>query len=128
MRVVIESPLKGRGATVEYRAKDETENRAYAKACVRDSLARGEAPFASHLLYAQEGILDDAIPEERAKGIQAGFEWGEAATLVAVYEDRGITVGMEAGIARARAHGQAVVFRRLDGTETCGDTARRAGI
>ena len=37
----------------------------YARACVRDSLLRGEVPFASHLFYTQGGILDDNVKEER---------------------------------------------------------------
>ncbi len=39
-----------------YSAKDEKElrkNLLYARACVRDSLMRGEIPFASHLFYTQ---------------------------------------------------------------------------
>lgn len=46
-RVVIESPLKG----------DYERNTAYARLALRDSLKRGEIPFASHLLYPQ--TLDD---------------------------------------------------------------------
>ena len=52
--VVLESPFAG---NVEM-------NIHYARACMADCLARGEAPFASHLLYTQPGILDDDIPEE----------------------------------------------------------------
>ena len=40
-RVVIESPYAG----------DVKRNRAYLKACLRDSLARGEFPFASHAVF-----------------------------------------------------------------------------
>ena len=39
--VIIESPYAG---NVE-------ENEEYARKCLRDCLMRGEAPFASHLLY-----------------------------------------------------------------------------
>jgi len=90
-RVIIESPLKG----------DYKTNREYALECMRDSLRRGEAPFASHLLYAQEGILDDTIPEERAQGIQAGLAWAEKADLTALYIDLGISDGMQLGIQHA---------------------------
>ena len=35
----------------------------YARACLRDSLLRGEAPIASHLLYTQPvASLDDSDP------------------------------------------------------------------
>ena len=62
-RVVIESHYAG----------DVEANLAYAKRCVHDCLARGEAPYASHLLFTQAGILDDLIPEERRRGIESGF-------------------------------------------------------
>ena len=54
-RVILESPYSG----------DINRNIQYARMCVRDSLMRGEAPIASHLLYTQEEILNDNIPEER---------------------------------------------------------------
>ena len=49
--VIIESPYAG----------DIEKNVAYARDCVRDSLMRGEAPYASHLLYTQPNILDDYL-------------------------------------------------------------------
>ena len=61
--VIVESPYAG----------DVEENVRYARACLADCLARGEAPFASHLLYTQPGVLDDDVPGERALGIAAGF-------------------------------------------------------
>jgi len=103
LRVVIESPLKG----------DYERNRKYAKACMRDSLARGEAPYASHLLYAQDGILDDTDAEERKTGMEAGFAWGTAAELVAVYEDLGISDGMRKGIELWESLGTTVERRTL---------------
>lgn len=54
--VLLESPYAG---NVEL-------NVTYARACMRDCLKRGEAPFASHLLYTQPGVLDDLVPNERA--------------------------------------------------------------
>lgn len=101
--VVIESPLAG----------DVGLNIGYAKACMRDSLARGEAPYASHLLFAQPGILDDSDPTDRERGIEAGFAWGEAADLRAVYVDLGISGGMYRGIAEAARLGQTVELRML---------------
>ncbi|WLA52353.1 hypothetical protein QIH80_21035 [Bradyrhizobium elkanii] len=87
-RVILESPYAGE---VEH-------NIAYARACVRDSLLRGEAPLASHLLYTQAGILDDTDRNERAHGINAGHAWMHLADAVVVYTDRGISSGMEAGM------------------------------
>lgn len=101
--VIIESPFAG----------DVEANVAYARAALRDSLARGEAPYASHLLYTQPGVLDDEKPEERELGITAGWEVMRRADLVAVYEDRGVSRGMEGGIARAHALGIPVERRRI---------------
>jgi hypothetical protein len=101
MRVIIESPLSG----------DMAKNQRYARKCLKDSLLRGEAPYASHLLYTQ--VLDDTVPEEREMGIKAGFEWGKVADMVAVYTDLGISKGMEQGIENARKNGLKVVYRSL---------------
>jgi hypothetical protein len=101
--VVVESPYAG----------DVTRNLEYARAAMADCLARGEAPFASHALYTQIGVLDDTKPEERKLGITAGFAWGRHAELVVVYEDLGVTPGMKAGIERAEAMGQPVERRSL---------------
>lgn len=89
--MIIESPLKG----------DYEENRKYARACLRDSLMRGESPFASHLLYDQEGVLDDTNPGERTLGIEAGLVWGEKADGAAFYVDRGFSEGMIRGLENA---------------------------
>jgi len=101
--VIVESPYAG----------DIETNVAYARACVRDALARGEAPFVSHLLYPQPGILRDEVPAERERGIAAAHAWYRAADAAVVYTDRGISRGMEAGIAAATAAGKPVEFRSL---------------
>lgn len=102
-RVILESPYAG---AVE-------RNVAYARACLRDSLLRGEAPIASHLLYAQPGVLDDTDPAERALGIDAGLEWGKWAVWTVAYTDLGITDGMKQGFERAKREGRPIVIRRL---------------
>lgn len=101
--VIIESPYAG---NIE-------QNVAYARKCMKDSLNRGECPFASHLLYTQEGILNDTIPEERSLGITAGLNWAKLADLTAVYTDMGISSGMLAGIERARSEGRTIEYRSL---------------
>lgn len=63
--VIIESPYAG----------DVLRNVSYARAAVRDSVLRGEAPIASHLLFTQAGVLQDDIENERAMGIEAGLAW-----------------------------------------------------
>lgn len=82
--VIIESPYAG----------DIEANVAYARACMRDSLERGEAPIASHLLYTQPGILRDDIPDERQWGIDAGLAWRRVAEFAAFYVDRDWSGGM----------------------------------
>ena len=102
--VIIESPFAG----------DIETNVKFARACMRDSLGRGEAPFASHLLYTQEDILDDDIPEERRWGIEAGFAWGKKAEKTVVYTNLGISEGMEKGIRRAIEEEIEIEYRELD--------------
>lgn len=90
-KVVIESPYAG----------DRTRNAAYLQECIADSLARGEAPFASHLMYT--GVLNDDEPGARALGIKCGEAWRRAADATVVYMDHGISRGMLMGVLRARA-------------------------
>lgn len=103
LKVIIESPYAG----------DVERNIKYARACMKDCFERGEAPFASHLLYTQDGILDDTIPNERALGIDAGLLWGAMADKTVLYTDLGISKGMEYGIANAEKHNRLVEYRTL---------------
>jgi hypothetical protein len=91
-RVLIESPFAG----------DVKRNLKYLRACLRDSLLRGEAPFASHAIYTQPGVLDDDKPDDRSLGMKAGWAWMKVADAVAVYRDLGVTPGMEKGMETAR--------------------------
>ena len=84
-RVIVESPYAG----------DIDKNERYARAAMRDCLLRGEAPLASHLLYTQPGVLDDATPDERQLGIECGFEWAAVAHAQVFYKDLGWSPGME---------------------------------
>jgi hypothetical protein len=101
--VILESPYAG----------DVERNVAYARACVHDSLMRGEAPIASHLLYTQEGVLDDNLPEERILGIDAGLAWRLAADASVVYTDLGMSSGMRYGVQRAHESGTFVEYRTI---------------
>lgn len=83
-RVIIESPFAG----------NIPKNIAYARLCVRDSALRGEAPIASHLLFTQETILRDNVPEERKLGIEAGLAWIDVADFSAFYTNYGWSPGM----------------------------------
>jgi hypothetical protein len=102
--VVLESPYAG---NVE-------SNVAYARRCVVDSLSRGEAPIASHLLYTQPGILDDNDPEQRKLGREAGLAWLESAGMMVVYADRGISPGMHEAMLEAAAEGLPVEVRYIE--------------
>lgn len=87
------------------------ENIKYAEACLRDSLLRGEAPYASHLINTR--VTDDNFPEQRKLGIEAGLRIGKFACKTIVYTDRGISPGMKLGIEHARKHNRPVIFRKL---------------
>jgi hypothetical protein len=103
-RVILESPYSG----------EVEANLDFARRCVWDSLARGEAPFASHLFYTQPSILCDALDAERDWGIAAGEAWRAVAQATVVYVDRGISRGMRLGIRTARRLGIRVEFRTLE--------------
>ena len=100
--VIIETPYSG----------DVKANTAYARSCLLNSLRRGEAPIASHLLHTQ--VLDDMHPDERSLGIEAGLAWYRVATKCAVYSDRGISGGMKKGLVRAMQHDVAVEYRSIE--------------
>ena len=101
MKVQIESPYESgsEGAKI------------YLARALRDSLNRGESPFASHGLYTL--ALDDSDPEQRELGVMAGFEYMLDADKVVVYYDRGISDGMKDGINYAIAIGKPIEFRSL---------------
>ena len=99
--VIIESPFAG----------EQEKNLKYARAALLDCLNRGEAPFASHLLYTQ--VLDDLKASERVLGISAGLELAKRADATVVYCDRGISSGMRLGIAEAQRVGRPVEYRKL---------------
>lgn len=101
--VLIESPYAG----------NVQLNLAYLRAAMRDCLLRGEAPYASHAMYTQDGVLDDDLPDERSLGIEAGLAWGAMAQKTVVYTDLGMSRGMVFGISRARREGREVEYRTL---------------
>lgn len=103
-RVIVESPYAG----------DVEANVEYARRALADSLHRGEAPLASHLLYTQPGVLDDTVPGERALGIEAGLVWGLQAEATVVYADRGWSTGMYLGVQRAEEEGRPIEVRYID--------------
>jgi len=109
--VIIETPFRGDN-------EEERENhKRFARACMADSLGRGEAPILFHMLYPESvgGVLEDSSADQRQRGMDAAFQWYSRAELLAVYEDRGISKGMRKGIAQASNQDRmSVKFRRLD--------------
>lgn len=100
-RAILESPF----------ASNVERNRLYAISCARDMLSRGEAPFASHLIYPQ--LLENYTEEGRERGMAAGRAWIAAAEVSVVYTDLGLSEGMIRGIAKAEAEGILVERRTL---------------
>ena len=99
--VIIESPFAG----------DVKANKKYARECMRDSIARGEAPFLSHLLYPQ--VLDDKNPTEREMGLECAMPFYHIASAVIVYVDRGVSAGMKLGMERARHYHTTIIERSI---------------
>ena len=100
--VVLESPYAG----------DTPSNITYARLALRDSIARGEAPFASHLLYTQ--VLNDAEYAQRLRGISLNLEFIIRCDRLVVYTDRGISVGMQLAIDHAKLLGKEIVYREIE--------------
>lgn len=113
IRTVIESPFGTRPDGTRCTPLEIARNERYLDRCIRDSIDRGEAPYASHGFFTKPGRLDDNKPEQRRQGIEAGLEWGAVAQRCAVYDDHDVTAGMAEGIARHRARGLEIEYRRI---------------
>ena len=100
-RVILESPYAG----------EVEKNRVFALACSRDMFNRGEAPFASHLLYPR--FLHRYNWEERRMGIEAGQIWIPVAHKMVYYTDLGISSGMRMGFEAAQRAGIPIEERTL---------------
>lgn len=79
---IIESPFAG----------DIGHNRDYLHRALLDSLARGEAPFASHGFYPF--FLNDDAAADRDLGIRCGYAWLRLAFRQVFYTDLGWSSGM----------------------------------
>lgn len=100
-RVIIESPWRG---NVE-------RHRAYLIECIRDSVLRGESPYASHMMLTE--ALDDNDPASRSLGMICGYAWWKAASFIAIYTDLGWSEGMRIAKIRGQGHGMKIKERRL---------------
>jgi len=101
--IIIESPYQG----------EIERNILYARRCMRDSIHNGEWPFASHLLYTQEGILNDSIPIEREIGLVCCEMWSRKADVIVFYIDYGMSDGMKRAEEAAITNGRTIVFRKI---------------
>jgi hypothetical protein len=104
-RVILQSPY----ATHDPICMDT--NMRYARAAMLGSIGRGESPFMAHLLFTQ--ALDDMAAGQREQAFELAFSWYETASSVAVYNDLGISAGMERGIAHAKSLGLTVDERTV---------------
>lgn len=115
--VVIESPFGTRPDGTPCTPDEIARNERYLDRCIRDSLARGEAPYASHGFFTKKGRLDDTVPAQRKLGIAAGLAWAGVLAhvdgIAAVYADHGVTVGITEGIVRHDQNGVAIEYRHI---------------
>jgi len=100
-RVFVASPYAG----------DVKRNLEYLRKCLRDSIDRGEAPMASHMIYPQ--VLDDGVDSERTMGMRLGARWLIASDVCALYVDLGESTGMRMEREIALCAGITVVERRI---------------
>ena len=99
-RVILESPYAGDEIGMKV-------NEMYGEFCMHDMLVNhNESPYASHLLYTRPNVLRDWVPEDRKKGIKAGFFWRDVAQRTAFYCDLGMTSGMEQGVKDCKNKGR----------------------
>lgn len=110
--VSIESPLNpDKTLPPDEREVKLRSNMRYARECMMDSIMRGEAPFASHLLYTQ--VLDDDNMAQRIAGLALGHAWRLKAELIVFYIDWGMSAGMLDAKALAEANNIPCEERRL---------------
>jgi len=100
--VLLESPYAG----------DVPRNEAYARRAMTYLLGSGYAPFAGHLLYTQ--VLDDTVPEQRNRGIDAHLAWMDRVDEVWFFLDHGWSRGMRQALAVAHSKSKRVVGCCLD--------------
>ena len=108
--VNIESPFRGEGNDYKLTAR----NIFYARLCAADCIyRRQESPYLSHLLLTQSGITDDTDSLQRKRGVEYGRWFIPRCDLTAVYEDFGISEGMQLGINISEYFGVPVEYRKL---------------
>ncbi len=101
MIVIVESPYAG----------DTERNHVYCVRACADCFRRGETHFASHLIYPH--VLDELKPEERERGIAAGYEFWHAARKIVFYVDYGWSPGMLRARNKAEDEGYHIAERQI---------------
>lgn len=104
--VIVESPYQAKTK------EDLTRNIQYATQALRDSISRGESPYASHLILL--GALDDNDPRERDLGIRCGYAWWGVVDAICFYIDLGWSPGMIAARKRANRYNMLVEERSIE--------------
>jgi hypothetical protein len=100
-RVYIASPL-----SAPTQAERDANVALAKRLCHYATIIDGVAAFAPHAYFTI--FLDDAVPEEREIGMDAGKAWLEAADELWVFTRRGISMGMAREIERAAREGTPV--------------------
>lgn len=98
--IVIESPFKDEPMALHYLGE-----------CVKDSIARGEAPFASHGFYTR--WLEDSDSTQRAQGIECQLALIRSTGRAVFYTDLGISKGMQEALQFCNRSGISIEFREL---------------
>ena len=105
------SPVARRAVVIESPFKDEPMALHYLGECVKDSIARNEAPIASHGFYTR--WLDDADPNQRTQGIDCQLALIRATKTAIFYTDLGISKGMQEALQYCNRHSIPIEFREL---------------
>lgn len=88
---IVESPYAG----------DTKRNLAYLLRCFEFCFDSGYLPIASHSMFTS--VLDDALPDQRKRGIEWGYEYWQCAEVVIFFCDYEMSPGMEAAWSRVMA-------------------------
>jgi hypothetical protein len=92
------------------------ENIHYLRACMHYVHLQGNAPYASHAISTQPGVLDDSDKGpggERETGIFGGQAIADRMDEKWVFMDKGMTTGMEYGYKRSGEINQPILIKEL---------------
>ena len=114
--IVIESPFAG----------EVDRNLLYLDYAIRNALARGESPYASHKMFTT--ALDDDDPVQRKRGIEAGLAWRRNADARVFYVDLRWSTGMIAARKLYDDEGLPYTMRMLCGPDRTAFEAEAAKL